>query len=64
MRTTKATDKLPEIEWEEMELLEKDVDERMEVYNCSGIGTDGNSYSGSAYYFADIFEEIKDIEEV
>ena len=64
MRTTKATEKFPEIEWEEMELLERDPDERMEVYNCSGVGSNGKNYSGSAYYFANIFEEIKDIQEV
>lgn len=59
---TKATDKLPDIEWECLELLEKDVDERMEVYNAIGSDANGNDYSGSAYFFCDIFEDVKDIE--
>ena len=61
---TKATDKLPEIEWEILDLLDKDVDERMEVYYAAGYSTDGRSFAGSAYYFCNELDEIKDIEEV
>jgi len=59
---TKATNEFPEIEWEIEDLLEKDIDERMEVFNAIGTDKDGNEYSGSAYYFCDVLEEIKDIE--
>jgi len=59
---TKATNKFPEIDWEIDELLEEDIDERMKVYNAIGIDSEGNEYSGSAYYFCDEFNEIKDIE--
>jgi len=61
---TKATDKYPEIEWEITdELLEKDFDERMEVWTAEGESKDGRQWLGTAYYFCDIFEEITDIEE-
>lgn len=62
MRTTKADGLFPKIEWEEFEKVESDIDERMEVFRCEGIGSDNNSYSGNAYYFAGIFEEVKDID--
>lgn len=62
MRTTKANGVFPKIEWEEHELIESDPDERMKVYRAEGEGSDGNTYSGSAYYFAGTFEEIKDID--
>ena len=61
---TKATDKLPEIEWEVLDLLDKDVDERMEVYYAFGTSADGREYEGSAYYFCGELDEIKDIEEI
>lgn len=60
--TTKPTNTLPEIEWEIGHLIDKDIDERMEVFAAEGIGSDGNTYSGAAFYFCDEFDEIKDIE--
>ncbi len=59
---TKATNEFPEIEWEIGDLLDRDIDERMEVFNAEGEDAEGNEYSGSAYYICDRFEEIKDIE--
>jgi hypothetical protein len=63
MITTPASAKFPLIEWDiTNELLEKDIDERMEVYVAHGEDKKGNQYSGSAYYFCDELDEIKDIE--
>lgn len=64
MITIYATDKLPTIEWEICDLIEYDLEERMEVFDALGKDRRGNSYSGSAYYFAGEFEEIKDIEKL
>jgi hypothetical protein len=61
---TKATDKFPEIEWEITDdILDKDYDELMWVFLAEGKSKDGRKWSGSAYYFCDEFEEIRDIEE-
>lgn len=46
------------------ELLERDPEERMEVYICVGTDEEGNEYQGNAYYFADMFDSIKNIEKV
>jgi len=61
---SKATNDLPEIEWEDLqqELLESDPDERMAVYKTTGVDANGNEYTGSAYFFSDELDEIKDIE--
>lgn len=59
---TKANNDFPEIDWEIGELMDRDVDERMEVFAAEGQGTDGNIYSGIAYYFCDEFDKIEDIE--
>ncbi len=66
MKKTPATENYPEIEWEDLkeELLDSDIDERMEVYRTTGMGTDGKTYSGSAYFFSGEFDDIKDIEEI
>jgi len=61
---TKATNEFPEIEWEFSDLLDCDIEERMEVFNAEGEDADGNKYSGSAYYICDRFEEIRDIEKL
>ena len=61
---TKATDQFPEIEWEIGDLLDRDIDERMEVFIAEGEDANGNKYSGSAYYVCDSFEEIRDIEKL
>ena len=63
---TQATDKLPEIEWEvdHLDRIYDDIDERMEVFGAAGESADGREWNGSAYYFADTFEDIQDIEEV
>lgn len=54
---------LPAIEWEFGELLEKDIDERMEVYLANGTDFQGHTYTGSAYFYSGELDEIKDIEE-
>lgn len=61
---TSATREHPEIEWADLktELLEKDVDERMEVYIAEGVDVFGNEYVGSAEFFCDELNEVKDIE--
>jgi hypothetical protein len=62
---TKATDKFPEIDWEVInDLLEHDPEERMDVFTAEGESKDGRKFQGSAYYFCDILDEIKDIEEI
>jgi len=63
---TKATDKLPEIEWEvdHLDRIYSDIDERMEVFIAEGESKDGRKWQGSAYYFSDMFENIQDIEEI
>lgn len=62
---TKATKDLPEIDWDDLhtELIESDIDERMEVYRAEGTGTDGKRYYGNATFFHEILDEITDIEE-
>lgn len=61
---TAATNDFPEIEWEDLkqELVESDNEERMKVYSTTGVDVSGNTYTGSAFFYADIFEEIKYIE--
>lgn len=57
---------MEKINWEidYRDLLEKDVDERMEVFAAHGVGEEtGKQYSGSAYFFCNELDEIKDIEE-
>lgn len=56
-----------EIDWDYdySDLLEKDVDERMEVYAIEGTGKDtGKKYQGSAVYCCGELVEIQDIEEI
>lgn len=65
MIKTASTTNLPAIEWEiTSEILEEDVDERMTIYRAEGKDNWGNDYSGSAVYFHDDFDEMKNIEEV
>lgn len=45
------------------ELLERDPEERMEVYIALGEGNDGKKYKGSAVFFCDELDSIDDIEE-
>lgn len=58
---TDATDIWPEIHWEIGELLESDIDERMEAFMASGTDSGGHTYEGTAYFYGGEFEEIKDI---
>lgn len=59
---TKANNEFPEIDWEIGELMDKDVDERMEVFVANGEDEEGNKYTGIAYYFCDELDGIKDTE--
>lgn len=63
---TAATNDFPEIEWEDLKqkLVETDFDELKAVFICIGKDVNGNTYQGNAYFYADIFEEIKDIDQV
>jgi hypothetical protein len=56
-----ASEFLPEIDWEFGELLEKDIDERMEVFIATGFDKEGYTYEGEAYFFGGEFEEVKDV---
>lgn len=60
---TPATSDMPEIGWDELmhQLLSRDVDEREDVYECLGTGSDGNSYTGIATYSCDELVGITDI---
>jgi len=56
-----------QIDWEidYADLLERDIDERMEVYVANGIGIDsGKEYQGSAILIHRELEKIEDIEEI
>lgn len=64
MITTPQHDDLPEIYWELGDVLDTDPEERMKVYEASGYDNEGNSYTGSAYFFAGIFEQMEDIEKL
>ncbi len=59
-----ATNEFPEIEWEIGQLLERDIDERMEVFEALGSDKEGNQYEAEAYYYGNELEEIKHIEKV
>ena len=61
---TIATETHPEIDWEIGDFLDRDFDERMETFIAEGESADGRKWQGTAYYFADVFEEITDIEEL
>ena len=62
---TSPTNEFPEIDWIiSNELLEKDIDEREEIYLCSGIDNVGREYIGYAYFICGELEGIRDIEEV
>lgn len=58
---TAADDFWNEIEWEIGELLESDIDERMEVFLAKGIDEGGKCYEGEAYFYGGEFEEMKNI---
>jgi hypothetical protein len=62
MITTIAHDDYPEICWELGDVLDTDPDERMKVYEAAGYDKAGNSYVGSAYFFAGVFEQMEGIE--
>jgi len=59
---TKATNDYLEIEWELQQLIDRDPEERMKVYAAMGKDKDGNTYSGSAYFYCDELDEVRDIE--
>lgn len=52
------------IEWDDLQadVLETDVDERMEVYMCTGEDIAGNKVMGTSYFFAGILDRIEEIE--
>lgn len=53
-----------QIEWTVTnEILEKDIDERLEVFLAEGTDKQGNKYTGLAEFVCGEFEGIKDIEE-
>jgi hypothetical protein len=64
MITTPQTDNLPQIEWELGDVIDKDPDERMKVYEAAGNDKEGNLYTGSAYFFAGIFEQMEGVEKL
>lgn len=55
-----------EIDWHDkkVELLESDIDERMEVYIAYGTDEAGKSYTGTAYFFCDELYIINEIERI
>lgn len=54
-----------QIEWTVTnEILEKDIDERLEVFLAEGIDKLENKYTGSALFVCGEFEGIKDIEQL
>lgn len=61
MIKSKPTEEFPAIEWELGPLLEKDIDERMEVFEALGSDKEGNQYEAEAYYYGNELEEIKNI---
>jgi hypothetical protein len=62
---TKATDQLPEIEWERTnELLDKDIDEREEYYLMTGFDDKGKEYKGTGEYSCGELIKIDDITQV
>jgi len=64
MIQTPATNNLPEIFWELGDVIETDPDERMKVYEAAGYDKEGNSYTGSAYFFAGVFEQMEGVEKL
>lgn len=63
-KKTEATDKHPEIIWDDLktELLEKDPEERMEVFIGRGFDSEGREYGCIATFFCDELEKIEDID--
>ena len=64
MITTPQTDTLPLIFWELGDVIDSDPEESMKVYEASGYDKKGNSYTGSAYFFAGEFEQMEDIKKL
>jgi hypothetical protein len=64
MITTYPHDNWPEIFWELGDVIDKDPEERMEVYEAAGCDASGNNYLGSAYYFAGVFEQMEGVEKL
>ena len=64
MITTPQTDDLPEITWELGDVIDTDPEERMKTYEAAGYDKEGNSYTGSAYFFAGVFEQMEGIEKL
>lgn len=64
MTHTKATDKIPAIDWEIMGIIEKDPEERMVVRLALGTDEDSNLYHGSAEYSCGELIGIRDIQEI
>lgn len=59
---TPATEEFPEIEWDQKELLEKDLEERSESWLMEGRDAAGNLYSAIGEYICDELEAITYIE--
>ncbi len=57
---------LPHIKWDIdfKDCVDEDIDERMKVYIATGVDESGQEYVGSAYFFADELEGIRDIERI
>lgn len=64
MITTCSHNGFPEITWEIGDSLDYDAEERMEVFDAFGEDAEGRKYSGSAYFFCNEFDEIKDVEKL
>ena len=62
MIQTPQTDTLPLIFWELGDVIDTDPEERMKVYEAAGYDAEGRSYTGSAYFFAGVFEQMEGIE--
>ena len=64
MITTIESADWPAITWELGDVLDTDPEERMKVYEAAGCDAEGNNYTGSAYFFAGVFEQMEDIEKL
>lgn len=59
---TKSTEHLPEIKWEQISLLDTDIDERSETWIMKGQDAGGREYAAIANYTCGELDKIEEIE--
>ncbi len=64
MITTLATADRPVINWELNDVIDAYVNEWVMVLEAAGTDEEGNNYTGEAYFFNGVFEQMEGVEKL